>query len=79
VKKYFHKLSKEEFDALPDGYTWGQCAKDYPQPSWCGYQDAIAGAMGCWSLMDFRVTGRTYCKGCNCYIKREKGKDGQFR
>ena len=76
--KFFHKLSKKEFDALPDGnYSWGQCSKDYPQPSWCNYPDAVAGEMGCWSLMDFRVTGRAYCKNCNCYIKRaKKEKDG---
>jgi len=73
MKKYFHELTRAEFKLLCDsGITWAQCAKDYPQPEWCGYPDAVQGAMGCWSLMDFMVTGRKYCKTCNLYIKRKR-------
>ena len=72
--KYFHELTKKEFRTLcKTKVTWGQAAKDYPQPEWCSYPDAVQGIMGCWSLMDFTVTGRNSCKNCDCYIKeREK-------
>ncbi len=77
--KYFHELTKAEFNELLKTKTsWEPCAKDYPQPIWCSYPDAVCGEMGCWSLMSFNkdgtnwVTGRKYCKGCDCYIKRLK-------
>ena len=71
--KYFHELKEDEFKALCGSkMTWGECAKEYPQPEWCGYPDAICGVMGCWSLMSFMVTGRNYCKNCDHYIKRHK-------
>jgi len=66
--KYFHELTKDEFHALVDTkITWGQCAIDYPQPKWCTYPEAVQGVMGCWSLMDYMVTGEEYCKDCVCY------------
>ncbi len=71
--KYFHKLTKDEFHSLIDKkLTWAETAKDYPQPTWCSYPDAVCGVMGCWSLMDFKVTGRSYCKSCDLYIKKPK-------
>lgn len=69
--KYFHELTEGEFKALPD-MTWAECAKDYPQPIWCSYPEAVQGVMGCWSLMCFMVTGRSYCKNCDCYIKKSR-------
>ena len=69
--KYFHELIKDEFKDLVDKkLTWAEVAKDYPQPIWCSYPDAVRGVMGCWSLMDFMVTGRNYCKNCDLYIKK---------
>ena len=71
--KYFHELTEDEFkEILRQKITWGECAKEYPQPVWCGYPDAVAGVMGCWSLMDFKVYGRNFCKHCECYIKKVK-------
>ncbi len=77
--KYFHELTKTEFNKLvKKKMTWEQCAKDYPQPVWCAYPDAVYGTMGCWSLMSFNedgtnwVTGRNYCKNCDCHIKKQK-------
>lgn len=74
--KYFHKLTKDEFEEIQkERMTWAECAQRYPQPVWCGYPDAVQGIMGCWSLMEFYddgsnwVTGHNYCKDCNCYIK----------
>ena len=70
--KYFHKLTREEFNALcaEKEVTWEEFAKDYPQPEWCAYRNAVCGIMGCWSLMDFMVIGRNYCKNCDLYIKK---------
>ncbi len=68
--KYFHELTKEEFGKLVESkITYEQLAKDYPQPTWCEYPDATGGMLGCWSLMDFFVTGEDYCKDCDCYKK----------
>ena len=73
--KYFHKLTRDEWSEIikskgVQDYSWEDAAKDYPQPEWCKYPQAVQGVMGCWSLMDFRVTGRNFCKNCDCYIKK---------
>lgn len=73
MEKYFHELTESEFNELFETkMTWGECAKEYPQPEWCSYPEAVQGVMGCWSLMGFMVTGRSYCKNCDCYIKKAK-------
>ena len=77
--KYFHELRKEEFAWLvAEKTTWKEVAKDFPQPPWCGYPEAIH-ALGCWSLIRFdengcRVTGEEFCKDCDLYWKYETGK-----
>lgn len=64
--KPFHKLSEAEFEALMEGgATWEQVAKEHPQPEWCDYPDAVS-PLGCWSLIGRMVTGKRYCKGCDC-------------
>ena len=69
--KFFHKLTKGEFEVLiTKKLTWEEVAKDYPQPKWCGYPDAVSGVMGCWSLMAFRVKGKAYCKCCYYFINK---------
>ena len=66
--KYFHELTKDEFDQLRDsGMTWGECAAQYPQPEWCQYPRAVNAEMGCWSLMYHTVTGEGFCKSCDLY------------
>lgn len=66
--KYFHELTKDEFDELvAKKMTWGECAKLYPQPTWCGYPGAVAGEMGCWSLMSFSIKGPPSCFGCELF------------
>ena len=69
--KCFHELTEAEFQGLPK-MTWGEAAKDYPQPDWCGYPNAVDGVMGCWALMGFEVTGRDFCKDCEYYIKPKR-------
>lgn len=73
VIKYFNKLTREEFrEVCKENINWEECAKRYPQPVWCSYPNAVCGLMGCWSLMDFMVYGRNYCKHCECYIKKSR-------
>jgi hypothetical protein len=62
--KYFHKLTKEEFDKLDKQMTWVQFAKKYPQPKWCIYPEAVNGMLGCWSLVKFLINGKKSCKNC---------------
>jgi len=65
--KPFHKLTKTEFEKIcKENITWQEVAKRYPQPEWCCYTNAVQGVMGCWSLMSLLVTGRGYCKNCDC-------------
>jgi len=65
--KYFHELTKDEFAQLKEaGTTWGELAKKHPQPPWCNYPDAVRGEMGCWSLIDFRITDQESCGHCDC-------------
>ena len=66
--KYFHELTQEEIDKIPGKTSLKRIAKDYPQPDWCEYPDATAGAMGCWGLVLGRVRdqGKAYCAQCEC-------------
>ena len=68
--KYFHELTPDEFKELAserEGQLAKDFAKDYPQPEWCSYPDAVH-PLGCWSLLAHMVTGRSYCKNCDLYI-----------
>ena len=66
--KYFHEITKEDYNKLVrKKMTYAELAKRHPQPKWCSYPNATEGVMGCWSLMDFAVTGRDFCKKCDCY------------
>jgi hypothetical protein len=65
----FHELTREEFTALCETeMTWTECAERYPQPSWCSYPGAVMGEIGCWSLMDFRISGPDSCSSCELYL-----------
>ena len=68
MNKYFHKLTREEFEQLvATDITWAKCAEQYPQPVWCKYPDAVNGAMGCWKLMEFNVHAPIDCLGCDFF------------
>ena len=52
--------------------TWGDVLKEYQQPDWCNYPDALQGVMGCWSLLDYRIDSVADCHDCEC-IKADCG------
>ncbi len=78
-KKYWHELTAKEFDKIKDK-SWSYIQKNYQQPDWCEYINALEGIMGCWSLV-FLITGRKehkkisrkFCKSCDC-MKKESSK-----
>lgn len=74
-KKYWHELSQEEVDKISmGGMTIGEVLKNYKQPDWCTYPDALSGMMGCWSLMDDDIRlkiSKKFCKKCELF-KSEK-------
>lgn len=53
--------------------TWGWLSERYRQPDHCTYPDALAGLMGCWSLIDAPWTRtRKRCFYCDYFRGREK-------
>lgn len=42
------------------------------QPEWCTYPDAAKPVWGCWSLLNGRVTGEEFCKGCEMHKENIK-------
>ena len=68
--KYWHRLSrKEKRYILNSGLSGKEFLNQYNQPSWCGYPEALAGLMGCWSLMvSLTNVTKQYCKNCDYYI-----------
>ena len=68
---YWHKLPQEKINELIKNKTKiKEILKNYKQPDWCNYPEALGGFLGCWSLTDNRPGGlRTkismeYCKNC---------------
>lgn len=48
----WHTLSRTTQERLRKSpITVAEFLKDYRQPRWCGFHEALAGPMGCWSLM----------------------------
>ena len=51
--------------------------KNYKQPDWCNYEEALSWMMGCWSLCDINKDGtRTkisteFCKNCDCFNNKK--------
>lgn len=63
---FFHQLSTSDIlEYSEKGYTWNEIANKHPKPQWCGMFDAVAGAMGCWSLMSYKIENHTSCSGCD--------------
>ncbi len=46
TKRLFHLLPDADFKALQDaGATWADIMQEYRQPAWCGYPEALGGAV----------------------------------
>ena len=76
-KRYWHKLRDSTIKkAIKNKMTVGEVMRRYKQPDWCGYPNALEGAMGCWSLVDALDLRHSisveYCKNCDCFIKQDK-------
>lgn len=77
-RPYFHEISQEEIKRLIDEKkTIPYVMKNYKQPDWCNYKDALSMVFGCWSLCDTRKDGRRtkisteFCKNCDCYNNKK--------
>jgi hypothetical protein len=78
---YWHELPKAEQDKIVEtsGMKMGQFLKRYKQPDWCEYPEALAGQMGCWSLILSRsIHGIKDCGKCDC-IKKVKQPNEKLR
>lgn len=77
MEKYWHELPQKEVDQiLKSGITVGESLKQYKQPDWCSYPDALAGMRGCWSLTSNEPSGlrtkisKEFCKSCDCFTTK---------
>ena len=76
IKKYFHELTNDEFEALTNSdLTWGEIAEAHSQPSWCNYPNALNGEMGCWSLVFRKAKIEDYCNTCELFKKKEERRE----
>lgn len=75
--KYLHKASNAQIEKLlASKITIGELKKEWIQPAWCSYPDALNGVMGCWSLTDLhgmrkRISPK-FCESCDCYKRKDK-------
>lgn len=81
-KLYWHKLRDSTIKRLyKNGLTVDEVIRRYKQPDWCAYPYAIAGIMGCWSLIDSfnsrHEISVEYCSTCDYFIKREEKGNGK--
>lgn len=70
TKPYWHDLTEDQVDKLiAEKKTWAWVVDNYQQPSWCEYENALSGKMGCWSLTGELRTkiSHDFCKDCPCY------------
>lgn len=70
MSNYWHEISQDEIDTLIENKATNQFVVDnYKQPDWCSYPEALAGRMGCYSLLDRELRTKIspeFCKGCDC-------------
>lgn len=67
-KRYFHELSKEEYDKMMENHLKIiDVKKQFKQPDWCLYPDALEGEMGCWSLCLGDIHCEDDCECCDCH------------
>lgn len=73
-KRPWLTITDDEYTALKEsGTTWDEVMRQYDQPSWCGYNNALAGGAGCWSLVGRKIRGEADCHRCDCYQPEAEG------
>ena len=70
-KAFWHRLPDWKIRKMIEkGTSIGFVLANYRQPTWCGYPDALAGTIGCWSLTDNfglrKKISKQFCSGCDC-------------
>lgn len=71
-KPYFHELDVIQMEwLLSYKKPWNWLIKNYQQPSWCNYHEALGGVMGCWSLVTKRIHGIKDCGDCDMIRKMQ--------
>ena len=76
---YWHELPKAAQDKIVEtsGMKMGQFLKRYKQPDWCEYPVALAGQMGCCSLILSRsIHSIKDCGKCDCIKKGKQSNAG---
>lgn len=69
---FWHEVPKDEQEKIvkDSGMTMEQFMAKYKQPDWCEYPEALAGQMGCWSLILSRsIHCKADCGDCDCIAK----------
>ena len=69
---YWHEIPQAEQEKIIEesGLTVAQFLEKYKQPDWCEYPEALAGQMGCWSLILSRsIHCKADCGDCDCIAK----------
>ena len=72
MKQYFHNITDEEYKKLEEsGTNWEKIMKNYSQPDWCSYPNALEGIMGCRALVYRDVKSKSFCEQCEFCDKVE--------
>ena len=74
---YWHEIPQAEQEKIIKEYglTVAQFLEKYKQPDWCEYPEALAGQMGCWSLILSRsIHCKADCGDCDCIAKSPNDK-----
>ena len=67
--RYWHEVPPAEREQIikESKMTVGEFLERFKQPDWCEYPEALAGQMGCWSLVLSRnINCIKDCGDCDC-------------
>jgi hypothetical protein len=72
--KYFNEITSQEYtNFFNKGLTWKDIAKDYPQPVWCRFPNAVNYKDGCLGLVLQSIHAEEDCEKCFYYRKEQNG------
>jgi hypothetical protein len=68
---YWHTMTNDELNKLLEtNITRGEVKKNYKQPEWCKYPEALHPFLGCWSLTLPEYISdicESYCEDCDMF------------